>query len=74
MPLPSPKGNQDRKGFISKCMGDPTMKKEFSDPKQRAAICHSKWRKSQGEIEIKLSPKSIDAIMRSILNKGKNKK
>lgn len=52
MPLPSPKGNQDQKGFISKCMSDPVMRKEFADPKQRAAVCHSKWKKAKGEIEI----------------------
>ena len=52
MPLPSPKGNQDKKSFISKCMSDPVMNKEFSDPKQRAAVCHSKWKKSEGEMEI----------------------
>ena len=30
------------------------MKKEFSDKKQRAAVCYNKWRKSKGTIEIDL--------------------
>jgi hypothetical protein len=33
-------------------MSDPVMRKEFADPKQRAAVCHSKWKKAKGEIEI----------------------
>ena len=50
MPLPSPKGTQDKGSFIGKCMSDPVMKKEFTDSKQRAAVCHSKWKKASGEI------------------------
>ena len=52
MPLPSPKGKQDKKAFISNCMGDSVMKKEFPDSKQRVAVCHSKWKKAKGTIEV----------------------
>ena len=52
MPLPSPRKNQNRKDFISNCMSDEGMKGEFSDPKQRAAVCHSKWKDSKGAVEI----------------------
>ena len=51
MPLPSPKGNQEKDNFISSCMGDSKMKKEFPDSKQRAAVCHSKWKKAKAEEE-----------------------
>lgn len=48
MPLPSPtpkekdaeKGKQE---FISRCMGDNTINKDFPDQKQRAAVCYSQW-------------------------------
>ena len=30
------------------------MNKEFSDEKQRAAVCYNKWRKAKGTIEIDL--------------------
>lgn len=42
MPIPSRKKDEDRKTFISRCMGDETMKKEYTDQSQRAAVCISK--------------------------------
>ena len=56
MPLPSPKKGQEQDKFISSCMGDSKMRKEYPDQKQRAAVCHSqhKRRKKQskgGEVE-----------------------
>jgi hypothetical protein len=41
--LPTPSGEtQDE--FISRCMGDPTMLKEFPKEGQRAAVCYFQWR------------------------------
>ena len=39
MPLPNKRKGQDPKEFVSSCMGNPTMKKEYPDDKQRVAIC-----------------------------------
>jgi hypothetical protein len=39
MPIPSPTPNEDRNAFISRCMGDETMKKDYEDSKQRIVIC-----------------------------------
>ncbi len=53
MPLPNPKEAEKRKDFISRCMENKTMNSEYSDSKQRAAVCFSQWRKakkSKGEI------------------------
>ena len=47
MPIPSPEG-EPKKNFLSKCMGDSVMTKEFPDEKQRYAVCQSKWKKSKG--------------------------
>lgn len=44
MPIPTPHKGQSQKEFISKCMGDSVMNKEYKDQKQRAAICYQKWR------------------------------
>lgn len=41
--LPKPSGETEDE-FISRCMGDSTMNKEFPDEKQRAAVCYSQWR------------------------------
>jgi hypothetical protein len=45
MPLPKPEKNEDKQKFVSRCMGDETMKTEYPDTKQRAAICLSQSRK-----------------------------
>ncbi len=43
MPIPSPRKGQSKNDFISSCMSDDVMNSEFSDSKQRYAICISKW-------------------------------
>ena len=52
MPLPKVHKNNNKKEFIDRCMSDKVMNKEFSDSKQRAAVCYNKWQKSKGTIEI----------------------
>jgi hypothetical protein len=42
MPLPSPNKNEDRKSFMSRCMGDDAMNKEYPESKQRTAVCISR--------------------------------
>jgi len=39
MPIPQRKENEDNKKFVSRCMGNKTMKKDYPDTKQRVAIC-----------------------------------
>ena len=49
MPLPVPKKKGEvQKDFISRCMSNPTMKKEFPNSTQRVAVCNSQWRKAKG--------------------------
>lgn len=38
MPIPKPKSNEDKSKFMDRCMGNPTMKNEFSDINQRLAV------------------------------------
>lgn len=47
MPLPSPQNNQNKQSFVSSCMDDEEMKKEFPNQKQRAAVCYSKYKQSK---------------------------
>lgn len=42
MPIPSPNKDEDRKAFMSRCIGDDVMNKEYPDVKQRTAVCVSK--------------------------------
>jgi hypothetical protein len=43
MPIPKPKKSEKQSEFVSRCMGNDTMNKEFPDQKQRAAVCYSQW-------------------------------
>jgi len=49
MPLPKPKNDEIQKEFISRCMGDKVMTKEFTNSRQRAAICYDIWKKDRSE-------------------------
>ena len=44
MPIPSPRKGETQDGFMTRCMGDEVMKKEFTNNKQRVAVCSQKWR------------------------------
>ncbi|MHA1383233.1 MAG: DUF6582 domain-containing protein [Candidatus Helarchaeota archaeon] len=47
MPLPIPHKGEEQNKFISRCMSDETMKREFPDQKQRTAVCYSQWRRNK---------------------------
>jgi hypothetical protein len=40
MPLPKRKKGEKKDKFVSRCMGDSVMVKDYPDQKQRAAICY----------------------------------
>ena len=42
MPNPSPHDGEEQASYISRCMGDATMVKDY-DQKQRAAVCFRTW-------------------------------
>jgi hypothetical protein len=44
MPIPKPRENEEQDNFMTRCMGDDVMKKEFPQNKQRVAVCMSSWR------------------------------
>ena len=46
MPLYTNKKAQSEKEFISSCMADSVMNKEFKDGKQRLAVCYNQYKKS----------------------------
>lgn len=43
MPLPKPQKQEKKGDFISRCVINDTVKKDFSENKQRIAICYSQW-------------------------------
>jgi len=42
MPIPSRKEGEDRKQYLSRCMSDPTVSKEYPESDQRIAVCLSR--------------------------------
>jgi HK97 family phage prohead protease len=44
MPMPTPRGDEDRDEFMARCMGNETMLDDFPDQDQRAAVCLTQWR------------------------------
>lgn len=47
MPIPSRNEDEDKQKFVSRCMGDETMKKDYPDSKQRVAICLGQTKKTK---------------------------
>lgn len=56
MPLPTPNKDESEQDFISRCMGSDAAQ-EFTDQKQRAAVCYSQWRDAKGKDGGKASSK-----------------
>jgi len=59
--MPSPRKDEEKKNYISRCMSSEEAKRDFSDSKQRVAFCNSKWEnkgKSSGAVYIYEDPKT----------------
>ena len=51
MPLPTPKENETKSEFVSRCISELTHANEFKSKTQRIAVCYSQWSKSDKEKE-----------------------
>lgn len=49
MPLPKKQGEESKSKFMSRCLGDPVMRKEFGDIKQRIAVCLSRYKRKKNQ-------------------------
>jgi hypothetical protein len=49
MPIPQPGPDEGRDDFIARCMANPTMREDFSNVGQRAAVCFEKWKEEREE-------------------------
>ena len=52
MPIPKPQKNEKKSEFISRCMSDNVMSKEYPDPKQRAAMCLGQMSSASEDLSI----------------------
>ena len=48
MPIPNRKSGEQKDDFIGRCINDSTMKSEFPDSKQRAAVCYQRLKLYKG--------------------------
>jgi HK97 family phage portal protein len=46
-PLPKPHEGEDQNEFISRCMSDDEVQRDFDSQEQRLAVCFSQWREEQ---------------------------
>jgi hypothetical protein len=51
MPLPTPNKGESQQAFIDRCMGNPTMKSDYADTKQRLAVCYSQEKKREADAD-----------------------
>jgi hypothetical protein len=52
MPLPTKKKSETEQEFVSRCLADDMVQKDYKDQKQRAAVCYSQFKrrmKNKGE-------------------------
>jgi len=49
MPVPSPKSEEEKQDFISRCIRTMAKKDPDTSKDKRAAMCFSKWRDSKNE-------------------------
>lgn len=45
MPLPTKKKSETEQEFVSRCMADDMVQKDYKDQKQRAAVCYSQFKR-----------------------------
>lgn len=50
MPIPKPEPDEDKQKFVSRCMSNETMKKDYPNSQQRIAVCLSQTRKSKSSL------------------------
>jgi len=60
MPLPTPRDNEKRDEFLHRCMGDEVMVGDYTDEKQRSAVCNKQWEKAPHSASASWGSPNID--------------
>lgn len=50
MPIPQPRTTEEKKEYISRCMGNKVMRKEYPKQETRAGVCYKTWRTKKEEV------------------------
>jgi hypothetical protein len=64
MPLPIPEKDESKESFISRCVSDEIMKKDFKDNKQRVAICFVQWKNKNKKMDSKDTEELISLVLK----------
>ncbi len=59
MPLPTPRPEEQQSDFVSRCMGNDEMIREFPDLDQRRAVCQNQW--EEGPVDYTFSRETGDS-------------
>lgn len=59
MPIPTKNPNEKESAFISRCMNNETMLKEYPDQKIRSGICYTQWRKDSDDLLAQATERQI---------------
>jgi hypothetical protein len=65
MPIPTPKKIESKSDFVARCMKDKVMNEEYSDNKQRVAICYSRWEDKKAKASYVVTAASEEYIVYS---------
>ncbi len=72
MPLPTPKTDEDKDEFTSRCMGE--LNEEFPDESQRRAVCEAQWQKDEADnmskFEIKAKGEKAEILIYEDIGEG----
>ena len=49
MPLPKRQQGESKTRFMDRCLGNKASKQEFTDIKQRIAVCLSQWKQKENK-------------------------
>ena len=49
MPLPSPRDDESKEEWLSRCMGNDVMNSEFPKESTRYAVCQDIWDRKKGQ-------------------------
>jgi hypothetical protein len=47
MPIPTPRQDEERSEFLTRCMDDTVVQTEFPEIEQRLAVCITQWDQSK---------------------------
>jgi len=74
VPIPSPRSGEQEQSFITRCMSDDVMQREYTDSTQRAAVCYAAWKKEAESMTTKAVTKHVSSAQFKLLRAVRSRK